>query len=310
MQFTKAKRKKAKLRLALVAPSGAGKTLSALMIAKGLGGRWAVIDTERGSASLYSEKVRLSDGTVFEPPEFDSLDLAPPYSPERYVEAIKAAEAAGYDGVIVDSASHEWNGSGGCLEINDDLARARFQGNTWAAWNVTTPRHREFIDAMTQSSMHVIATSRTKTETAQTDGPNGKKKVVKLGMKTEQRDGFEYEFTVVLDLVHDGHFAMASKDRTGLFAGDPQPITEQTGKQLLDWLENGEAPPDLQAVLEGIKNAASLDVLKANYEAAVQMLPESTHDELARATSARKRALSKAAAAAPTPEQQFDDVPS
>ena len=240
MKFTKATRKKAKLRLALVGPSGSGKTLSALMIAKGIGGRIAVIDTERGSASLYSESVTMADGTVFTPPEFDSLDLAPPYSPERYVEAIKAAEQAGYEIVIVDSASHEWNGSGGCLEINEDIARAKFQGNTWAAWNVTTPRHREFIDAMTQSSAHIIATSRTKTETAQTDGPNGKKKVIKLGMKTEQRDGFEYEFTVVLDLVHDGHFAMASKDRTGLFAGDPKPISEGTGQDLLGWLENGK----------------------------------------------------------------------
>lgn len=291
MQFTKATRKKAKLRLALVGPSGSGKTLSALMIAKGLGGRWAVIDTERGSASLYSETVRMSDGTVFDPSEFDSLDLAPPYSPERYVEAIKAAEAAGYDGVIVDSASHEWNGSGGCLEINEEIARARFQGNTWAAWNVTTPRHREYIDAMSQSSMHVIATSRTKTETAQADGPNGKKKVVKLGMKTEQRDGFEYEFTVVLDLVHDGHFAMASKDRTGLFAGDPKRITEDTGKELLNWLEHGEALPDVDAITQGIKTSATTEVLRANYEAALMMLPEHHHPAIKAAKNARYREL-------------------
>jgi hypothetical protein len=308
MKFTKATRKKAKLRLALIGPSGSGKSLSSLMIAKGLGGRWAVIDTERGSASLYSETVTMPDGKTFDPPEFDSLDLAPPYSPERYVEAIKAAEAAGYDGVIVDSASHEWNGSGGCLEINDDLARARFQGNTWAAWNVTTPRHREFIDAMSQSTMHVIATSRTKTETAQTDGPNGKKKVIKLGMKTEQRDGFEYEFTVVLDLVHDGHFAMASKDRTGLFVGDPQPITEATGAAILNWLEQGEAPPDAKVILDGITAAATVETLKANYEAALLMLPERFHDEINRVTSARKRALTKGAPPA-TEQQQLEDVP-
>lgn len=232
MKFEKAVRKRAKLRLALTGPSGSGKTYGALMIAKGLGGRIAVIDTEHGSASLYSHLC-----------EFDALELTPPYSPERYVEAINAAEAEGYDIIIVDSTTHEWSGSGGALEMNEKTARAKFQGNTWAAWNDTTPRHRAFIDAMLQSPAHIIATGRSKTETAQSEGPNGKKKVVKLGMKTEQRDGFEYEFTAVLDLIHDGHFAAASKDRTGLFAGDPKPIGEATGEALRQWLETGAEPP-------------------------------------------------------------------
>ena len=106
MQFTKAKRKQARLRLALTGPSGSGKTLGALMIAKGLGGRLAVLDTEHGSASLYSEGVTMPDGSTFMPPEFDVLELAPPYSPERYIEAIRAAEAAGYETLIVDSTTH------------------------------------------------------------------------------------------------------------------------------------------------------------------------------------------------------------
>lgn len=237
MQFTKAVRKRAKLRLALTGPSGSGKTYGALLIAKGIGGRIAVIDSEHGSASLYASTAGM--------PEFDALELAPPYSPERYIAAIQAAEKAGYDVIVIDSTTHEWSGSGGCLEINDATARARFQGNTWSAWNDTTPRHRAFIDAMLQSSAHIIATGRSKTETAQTEGPNGKKKVIKLGMKTEQRDGFEYEFTAVLDLIHDGHYATASKDRTGLFAGaDPKPVSEETGAALREWLESGaEAPP-------------------------------------------------------------------
>lgn len=242
MKFTKATRKKARLRLALTGPSGSGKTMAALTIAKGLGGRVAVLDTEHGSASLYAEPITLPNGTQFEPPEFDALELSPPYSPERYIEAIKAAEAAGYDTLIIDSTTHEWSGSGGCLEINDKVAAAKFRGNTWSAWNETTPRHRAFIDAMLQSGMHIIATGRSKTETAQTE-ENGRKKVVKLGMKTEQRDGFEYEFTAVLDLVHEGHFAIASKDRTGIFTGgDPRPITLETGLRLLSWLDSGAAP--------------------------------------------------------------------
>ncbi len=254
MQFTKAVRKKAKLRLALTGPSGSGKTYGALMIAKGLGGRIAVIDSEHGSASLYSHLC-----------EFDTLELTPPYSPERYIQAIKAAEQAGYDVIVIDSTTHEWSGSGGCLEINEHTAQAKFRGNTWSAWNDTTPRHRAFIDAMLQSSAHVIATGRSKTETAQTEGNNGKKQVVKLGMKTEQRDGFEYEFTVVLDIVHAGHYATASKDRTGLFSADPKPISEATGQQLRAWLESAaDVPPpavgmgieEFEKYMADIKNAS------------------------------------------------------
>jgi hypothetical protein len=230
MQFTKAVRKRAKLRLALTGPSGSGKTYGALMLAKGIGGKIAVIDTEHGSASLYSHLV-----------DFDALELAPPYSPERYIEAIRAAEKAGYDVIVVDSTTHEWSGSGGCLEINEKTAHAKFRGNTWSAWNDTTPRHRAFIDAMLQANAHVIATGRSKTETSQVDD-GSRKKVVKLGMKTEQRDGFEYEFTVVLDLIHDGHYATASKDRTGLFQGDPAAINAKTGATLREWLESGAEP--------------------------------------------------------------------
>lgn len=292
MQFTKATRKKARLRLALTGPSGSGKTMAALMIAKGLGGRVAVLDTEHGSASLYAEPIKLAGGHVFEPPEFDALELTAPYSPERYIEAIHAAERAGYDTLVIDSLTHEWSGSGGCLEINDNVAAAKFRGNSWSAWNETTPRHRAFVDAMLQSPMHIIGTGRSKTETAQTEGTNGRKQVVKLGMKTEQRDGIEYEFTVVLDLIHAGHFANASKDRTGLFAGgEPAPVSEATGERLLAWLESGEALPDVTAIVSGIANSSTAEVLRSNFEAAMQMLPPQHHELITRAKNTRYREL-------------------
>lgn len=237
MEFKKAVRQQAKLRLALSGPSGSGKTFGALKIAKGLGGRIAVIDTERGSASLYSHLV-----------DFDTLELNAPYTPERYIEALHAAEKAGYEIVIIDSITHEWNGSGGCLEINDRIAAAKYKGNGWAAWNETTPRHRRFVDAILQSSAHIIATVRSKTDTVQEGG-----KVKKLGMKDEQRDGNEYEYTTVLNIIHDGHYATAAKDRTELFT-EPHTISEETGRRLKAWLVSGapmkpEPPPAGNAAL-------------------------------------------------------------
>ena len=221
--FKKAERKQARLRLALAGPSGSGKTFSALKMAKGLGGKIAVIDTEHGSASLYADVA-----------DFDVMELHAPYSPERYIEAIQAAENAGYEVLIIDSYSHEWAGPGGCLEINDEIAKAKYKGNTWSAWNETTPRHRRLTDKILTSPLHIICTMRSKTETVQGEG----KKVVKLGLKSEQRDGTDYEFTVVLDIAHDGHMAVASKDRTKLFV-QPELITEDTGRRLLDWLNCG-----------------------------------------------------------------------
>lgn len=223
--FKKAERKQARLRLALAGPSGSGKTYSALQMAMGLGSKIAVIDTEHGSASLYADAA-----------EYDVMELHAPYTPERYVEAIQAAEAAGYDVLIIDSYSHEWTGPGGCLEINDETAKARFKGNTWSAWSETTPRHRKLTDKILTSPLHIICTMRSKTETVQGEG----KKIVKLGLKSEQRDGTDYEFTVVLDVTHDGHYAVASKDRTRLFQ-HPEVITPETGKKLLAWLNDGRS---------------------------------------------------------------------
>lgn len=227
--FKKAERKKAKLRLALSGPSGSGKTYSSLLLAKGLGGQIAFIDTERGSASLYSHLV-----------DFDVLELNPPYAPERFIAAMNEAEKLGYSTIIIDSMTHEWSGAGGCLQINEEIAKSRFKGNTWSAWNETTPRHQAFIDRINSVNAHVICCMRSKTETTQQENGYGKKQVVKLGMKDEQRDGSEYEFTIKLDLVHDGHFAIATKDRTRVFKVDePKPITEETGALLLNWLESG-----------------------------------------------------------------------
>lgn len=251
--FQKATRKKSRLRCLVGGVSGSGKTTASLLIAQGLGGRTAVIDTERGSASLYSDLM-----------EFDALELTPPYSPERYIEAIKAAEAAGYDVLIIDSLTHVWDGSGGCVEINEQVAQAKYRGNTWSAWSDTTPRYRSLLDCILQSPMHIICTSRMKSETVQGED----KKVRKIGMKTELRQGTEYEFTLVFEIEHEKHLALVTKNRTNLF---PQPfiVTRKTGEELRAWLESGaepvnrETPPDhlkRDDFVSRFKVAMSLDV--------------------------------------------------
>lgn len=281
--FKKAERKQAKLRLALAGPSGSGKTMSALLMAKGLGGRIAVIDTEHGSASLYADIA-----------DFDVLELHAPYSPERYAEAITAAEQAGYSVLIIDSYSHEWTGSGGCLESNEKLAHQKFKGNTWAAWNETTPRHRKLTDKILTSPLHIICTMRSKTETVQGEG----KKVIKLGMKSEQRDGTDYEFTVVLDITHDGHAAIASKDRTKLF-DQPEVISEDTGRRLLAWLNDGKSQADLQATalqdaLSKIPVTETMQELQSVYSAAYRILEQSP-DHLAQLNAAKDQRKAKLA---------------
>lgn len=271
MKFTKAERKKSKLRLALTGPSGSGKTYGSLLIAKGLGGRIAVIDTEKGSAALYSHLV-----------DFDVLDLDPPYSPERYKEAVELAVKCGYDVIIIDSISHEWSGAGGCLELNEEIAKTRFKGNTWSAWNITKARHRGLIDCLLGCPAHIIVTMRSKTETAQVE-INGRKQVQKLGMKSEQNDGIEYEFTTVLDLIHDGNFAQPSKDRTGLFPPncDAFKLSENIGEKLIAWLESGAEPSKneigkdiLAAFAKQCPDAENLEQLKSYFAATYQALKQ------------------------------------
>lgn len=232
MQLHKATRKKQHLTLNISGPAGAGKTMSALLMAHGLVGNWekiALIDTENGSASLYSHLG-----------PFNTIDLAPPFSPERYIEAIDTCLKAGMECIILDSSSHEWSGPGGCIEINENLAQSAFKGNTWSAWSKTTPRHDAFVQKVLQCRCHVITCTRSKMETVMTDD----KKVKKLGMKDIQREGWEYELTVSLNIDRDTHTAIASKDRTELFEGkDPFIITEQTGKLIRDWCEQGVEIP-------------------------------------------------------------------
>ncbi len=252
MKIQQASRKKAKIRLGLSSVSGGGKTYSALLIAKGLCGdlsKVVIIDTENGSADLYAHLGN-----------FNVISLAPPFTPERYIEAITTAEKAGMEVIILDSVSQEWESKGGCLEIHESL------GGRYQDWAKVTPRHRAFIDAILQSTCHIISTVRRKQDYDMVKDSNGKTRVEKLGLKEITREGFEYELTINLEL-DIRHNATASKDRTGLFMGKPAFVPNvDTGKLILNWCNEGIEAPNIEQRINECKTIKELLQLFQNEE--------------------------------------------
>lgn len=257
MALRKAQRKAAKIRLGLASPSGGGKTYSALLIAKGLAGSWdkvAVIDTENGSADLYSH---LGDYNV--------LALTAPYDPKKYIDAIKECESARMEVIIVDSITHEWSGVGGCLEMQQIAFEKQRQKNSYTAWKEITPLHQKFIDTILQSNCHIITTVRSKTDYLMVN-ESGKNSIQKVGMAQVTRDGFEYELTISLDL-DVNHRAIASKDRTGLFEGKPAFVpSEETGRVIKEWCESGaDRVSEFKADLAQCENKEAVLALNEKY---------------------------------------------
>lgn len=228
--FQKAERKKSKLRLGISAPSGGGKTYSALLIAFGITKDWskiAVIDTERGSAELYSDLG-----------EYCVAQLTPPFTPQKYIETIHIAEQSGFEVVIIDSLSHAWTGEGGMLEMQDAAAKGSKSGNSYTAWREVTPLHNKLVDTILQSPCHIIVTTRSKTEYVLQTDDKGRTTPKKIGLSPVFRDGLEYEMTVFFDMSVE-HVASTTKDRTRLFDGKYFTPSSETGEALANWLNSG-----------------------------------------------------------------------
>ena len=271
MQLRTAERKRVKLRLNIASPSGFGKTYGALLLAYGITGNWekiGVIDTENDSASLYSH---LGD--------FKTLPLSPPYSPERYIQAIRICEDAGMEVIIIDSITHVWKGQGGLLEYQNA------QGGRYQDWAKATPLYQKWLNAILQSGCHVITTCRKK-QTYNIITEAGRTKVEKAGLDDEIRSGYEYEMAVALEIVNDQHRTRASKDRTGLFAGKPEfLITAETGKQIIEWCNQGVASePEKDVFTDRINASASIAELGKLYV----MYPEHQQAYLAHFSKRKK----------------------
>lgn len=246
MTLRKATRQKSKIRLGLSAVAGGGKTYSALLIASGMTSwdKIALIDTENGSGDLYSDLG-----------EYNVLPIVAPYTPEKYIEAIKTCEDAGMEVIIIDSITHEWDGDGGCLEIH---AKA---GGRYQDWAKVTPRHVKFIQSILKSKCHIITTVRRKQDYEMTN-EGGKVSVKKIGLKEVTREGFEYELTANLE-IELNHQASASKDRTGLFADKPPFVpSSETGKLILNWCNSGAEPIDERPTMTDDQLSKTVELIK------------------------------------------------
>lgn len=259
--FKKATKSQSKLRLALFGPSGAGKTFTALRLAKGLGGKVAVIDSERGSASKYADRF-----------EFDVCNLDGKTISD-YLTVISEAGKAGYDVLIIDSISHAWQE---LLNHVEKLAQAKYKGNSWSAWSDGTPLQQQLVNAILTYPGHLIATMRSKTEWAIQQNEKGRNTPTRVGLSPEQGKGIEYEFDMLMELTVD-HLATVIKDRTGKYqdAIINKP-GEDLGRELGLWLVEGVAPINdervetispkqvarIESLLQGINNPEKIEKTK------------------------------------------------
>jgi hypothetical protein len=274
----KASRKKAKMRIGIAATAGAGKTMGALLVAFGLTGDWekvGLIDTERGSGELYVNHP--VPGTNIVIGEFLYSAVEPPYTVAKYIESQKALEAAGCEVIIHDSLSHAWAGAGGLLDKQGRVAAKT--GNSYTAWREVTPEHNLFVDTMLGSPSHIIATMRSKTEYVLETNDKGKQTPRKIGMAPVQREGMDFEFTVMLD-VDASHTASATKDRTSLFDGEFFRLHPDVGKKMLAWLNSGAEPAPVQPVQREEPltpfEPDPLDALRERVAAVIQTLDRQT----------------------------------
>lgn len=254
-QVKKAKRELIYVKFALIAPSGGGKTYGSLRLATGMAEE---IKKETGKdAKILMGNTESKRGYYYANEfDYDIVDLDPPYNPEKFVELIDFAVKEGYDILIIDSSSHEWEGKGGCLELHQQA------GGTYQSWSRVTPRHNKFIQAIADSPIHIIATMRGKDQYEMNKDEKGKATVQKLGVGAKQRDGFEYDFTCTFLIDQKTSTAEVQKDNTHLFDQEgPTILSETHGKKVIQWANSGEGyTPVVRKPEEDVVDASENDL--------------------------------------------------
>ena len=206
IQIRKAQREGARLVIGVAGISGSGKTYTALQIAYGLangdGNKVGFLDTENRRGSLYASdetyrNVATSLGMQALPDPFSIADLYAPFTPQRYKQAIEEFQAAGVEVLVLDSASHEYEGEGGYLEIRQPLP-----GKFGNRDNVASDEHKKFMRALLQSSMHIIVCVRAREKVRIEKDSQNKTVYIPLGLQPIQHKDFMFEMTASV-MMHD-----------------------------------------------------------------------------------------------------------
>ena len=228
MKIEKAVRKRKNVLACLFGFSGGGKTLSALKLAKGMGDKVGLIDTENGRASFYDKRIK--DG-------FDVINLDPPFSPERIVDAIEKFEQANYDVIIVDSISHEWSGKGGCIDIAEQqLTKYGKEMKGLSKWNIPKARHRKLMNKVFNCKTNLIFCVRAKQLYVQ--GKGGE--VINKGVGLRQEGEFNYEMMITFYMKEGKACITKCNDelKEKLNINSFEFLTENHGKIIKDWAIN------------------------------------------------------------------------
>lgn len=266
--------------VAIQGPSGSGKTWTGLSIASGLaeGGRFAVIDTERGAAALYVNDLDVT---------FDTLPMHR-YDPRDLQKALAAAAQAGYPVVMVDSLSLFWKGADGTLDQVSQVADRKYSGNTFAAWKDGGEIQGDMIEALMSYPGHVVATMRASEKWVL---EKGNKTPVSKGLVAEQRKGIEFEFGVAAEMDEANRLRFI-KSRCpsfrGLILNQPNGARD-IAKPYLDWLRDGGKGIDTTVWIDAASSDdATPESLLATYrdvEAASALATPLMHPDTGQPTS-------------------------
>lgn len=234
----KAVRENIFVKIALMSPSGGGKTFSALRLATGMVDEMKKEDTLNGTnGKILLANTEGPRGRYYANEfQYDIVDLSDPYTPELFTELIKYAVEEKYSVLIIDSSSAEWEGKGGCLELQQQA------GGKYQDWKYVTPRHDKFIDTMAYSPIHIIATMKGKDQYEVDKDERGRVSVKKLGVGASQRNGFEFYFTTTFNIDRDSHMAKCEKDNTHIFERSGSTILDESyGEKIIQWANSGDA---------------------------------------------------------------------
>lgn len=248
--FRPAVRDRVGLLIAIAGASGTGKTFSALRLATGLagdGGRIAFIDTEAGRAKHYADQFA-----------FDHGDLTPPFSPARYLEAITAADKAGYDVIVIDSMSHEYEGDGGIIDMAESAAASGVK--TPKNWIKPKGEHKRLVSRLLQCRSHLVFCLRAQEKMRIDKGDNGKPVIIAADdLPVEERwqpiceKRFMYEMATSLVLTPAAPgvpIPVKIQDQHRAFFPAGRPISEEMGRALAEWARGGSpSAPEIDADL-------------------------------------------------------------